>query len=81
MIHLLFPSSLFFLSAFVSLVQAGLTTVQDSLYRLLFQRVLHSVSCSPYDMSTTPEVTSIITKIRNANRDIWKKILNILLNF
>lgn len=81
MIYLLFLSSLFFLLAFVSLVQVGLTTVQDSLYRLLLQRVLHSVFHSPYDMSTTPEVISIITKIRSANRDIWKKSFNILLNF
>lgn len=70
MLYLLFLSSLFFPSASVSLVQAGLTTVQDSFYHLLFQRVLHSVSHSPYDMSTTPEVTSIITKIRSANRDM-----------
>lgn len=73
MIHLLFLSFLFFLSAFVFLVQAGLTTLQDCLYHLFFQRALHSVSRSPYDMSTTPEVRSIIKKIRSANRYIWGK--------
>lgn len=68
MIYLLFLSSLFFLSAFASLARAGLTALQDSLYHLIFQRVLHLVSHSPYDMSTTPEVTSIITKIRSGKK-------------
>lgn len=71
MIYLFFLSSLFFLSAFASLVEAGLTTAQDSLFHLFSQRVLHSVSHSPYDMSTTPEVTSII-KIRSAKRYTWE---------
>lgn len=65
MIYLLFLSSLFFLPAFASLARAGLTAVQDSLYHLIFQRVLHLVSHSPYDMSTIPEVASVITKIRS----------------
>lgn len=80
MIYLFFLSSLFFLSAFASLVEAGLTTTQDSLFHLFSQGVLHSVSHCPYDMSTTPEVTSII-KIRSANRDSWVKKINILFNF
>lgn len=73
MIYLFFLSSLFFLSAFASLVEAGLTTAQDSLYHLFSQGVPHSASHSPYDMSTNPEVASIIIKIINANRDIWGK--------
>lgn len=80
MIYLFFLSSLFFLSAFASLVEAGLTTAPDSLFHLFSQGVLHSVSHCPYDMSTTPEVTSIIMKIRSANRDSWEKN-NILFNF
>lgn len=71
MIYLFFLNSLFFLSAVASLAEAGLTTAQDAPFHLSSQGVLHSVSHSPYDMSTTPEVTSIIIKIRSANRDIW----------
>lgn len=75
MIYLFFLSSPFFLSAFASLVEAGLTTAQEYLFHWFSQRVLHSVSHSPFEMRTTPEVTSIVIKIRSANRDTWGKKL------
>lgn len=81
MIYLFFLSSPFFLSAFASLVEAGLTTAQESLFHWFSHRALHSVSHSPFQMSTTPEVTSIMIKIRSANRDTWGKKLTFCSTF